>query len=91
MPMPLANKFAQWELTPLETKVACQFNELQIALIQNEIARAALEKLALTFDVTNPLLFAQQEAELQGQIEVLEYLLSLNSILSNSNSLEGDF
>lgn len=76
MPTQIQNKFTQWEFTPVERKFACAFNDLQVKLIQNEIARAAIEKVSLTYDAQNPLLFAQREAELHGQIEVLEYLLS---------------
>lgn len=79
MPAQIANKFTQWELTPIEFKFASTFNDLQTKFIQNEIARAALEKVSLTYDPQNTLLFAQREAELHGQIEILEYLLSQQS------------
>lgn len=91
MPAQVSNKFTQWELTAVEFKYASSFNDLQRKFIQNEIARAALEKVALTYDAQNPLLFAQREAELQGQIEILEYLLSQQSEVNfDSQSSEGE-
>lgn len=82
----LPNRFTQWALTPLEQKIAYQFNDLQTKVIQNHIAEAAHLKLALTYDPTNPTLFAQQEAEYQGQIEILEYLLAQAQFQLNSNT-----
>lgn len=76
MPPTIQNRFTQYELTPLEIQVASRFNDLQQKLIQNLIAEAALEKVSLTFNPANPLQFAQQEAELHGKMEILEYLLS---------------
>lgn len=78
----LINRFTQWELTPVELKFGCAFNDLQRKMIQNEIARAALEKVSLTYDAQNSLLFAQREAELHGQIEILEFLLAQQEALN---------
>ena len=43
-----------------------------------------MHKLALKFDLTNPADYAQKEAELQGQILILQYLVE------RSNSLAAD-
>lgn len=89
MPAQKVNKFTSWEFTPIELKVASTFNDLQIKLIQTQIAAAAEEKIALTYDPLNPVVFAQREAELQGNINALEYLLALSQSLSQSQS-EGE-
>lgn len=73
------SSFLSYQLTTEEVAQACKFTELQRALIQNEIAIAAEEKVNLKFDPTNPLEFAQCEAELTGKIGILKYLLDLNS------------
>lgn len=70
------NSFSQWHLTLEEEPFAYKFNDLNHKAIQNEIALAAQEKLALVFTPENPLQFAQQEAELAGKIGILQYLLS---------------
>jgi hypothetical protein len=71
--------FIKYELTAAEIKEGSHFSSAQRALIQNLIADSAEEKISLTFDPTNPLAFAQAEAELQGKIGILRYLLSLDS------------
>ena len=45
-------------------------------VLQNLICDAAEEKLNLKLDPTNPMQFAQREAELQGQIGILKYILA---------------
>lgn len=50
----------------------------QQQVIQNQIAQVAEERLALSFDPLNPVKFAQQDAELKGQIGALKYLLAVS-------------
>lgn len=69
------NPFSEWNLTEEEIPFAYQFNDLNLKALQNEIAIAAQEKIALKFDPLNPILFAQQEAELAGKIAILQYLI----------------
>lgn len=76
MAKPLENVFQQWLLSPEEVQQGSILQDLQRKVIQNEIAIAAQEKLALKFDPLNPLLFAQQEAELAGKIGILQFLVS---------------
>ena len=70
------SKFTKWDLEPIEHKSGSTYNLLQQMVIQNLICDAAEQKVALTFDPQNPIQFAQQEAELQGKIGILEYLLA---------------
>lgn len=89
MATPLENAFQQWSLSAEEQVQGSLLQDLQKKVIQNEIAIAAQEKLALKFDSGNPLLFAQQEAELAGKIGILSFLLQQSELaaetLRNSN------
>ena len=68
------NPFQSYILTPEEFKQAHTLNYLQIAGIKNQIAQLAAERIALTFTEENK----QRDAELQGSIGTLQYLLSLH-------------
>jgi hypothetical protein len=72
-----------YSLTEPEERAGSVFSQEQIYVIQNLLANCAAEKIALTFDPTNPQLFIQQEAELQGKIGVLRYLLDRSEEMSN--------
>lgn len=72
------SSFIRYELNQAELETGTQFNTQQRAVIQNLIADSAEEKVSLTFDPQNPMKFAQAEAELQGKIGILKYLLSLD-------------
>ena len=76
-----SSSFLSYHLTPAQEAAGSTFTLDQKAVIQNLIASAAEEKIALTFDPTNRSIFIQREAELTGQIGILKYLLSLESII----------
>lgn len=84
------NRFSSWELDPQEKLQAAMFTDLQTKHIQNLICEAALEKNSLTFDPQNPQQFMQKEAELQGQIGILEYLLALSTEAYNQSKSESE-
>lgn len=69
-----ANRFQSFLLSPEERIQGSILNYLQIACIKNQIATLAMEKVNLPFLDVNK----QREAELQGSINSLEYLLSLS-------------
>lgn len=73
------SSFVRYDLTEPEIKAGSVFTLDQRAVMQNLIADAAEEKIALTFDTNNPQQFIQREAELTGQIGILKYLLDLQS------------
>lgn len=85
------NAFTSWKLTPEEFRAGMTFNIFQRYVIQSLIAEAALEKISLTFDPADPSVFIQREAELQGQINILQYLIAdslhpeENTEIQNSN------
>jgi len=52
--------------------------------IQYLISLSAMERLALTYDPSQPLVFAQQEAELKGKIGILQHLLDCSDSATES-------
>lgn len=77
MPTPVPSRFTLFEFTEDELYAASRFNSLQLMLFQSLIAKAALKKINLKFDASDPVVFAQQEAELTSEIEAYEHLLML--------------
>lgn len=67
--------FTKFDLSEEEVIVATNLPSLTLMFLQTMLANAAEKKINLTFDPTNPLVFAQQEAELTGEIGVLRTLL----------------
>lgn len=79
MPKPLLNsQFVEYEFSEEELKNLPGFTLDQRQFLQSELAAVVSEKVALTFDPEHPQRFLQQEAELQGKMGMLKYLLSLN-------------
>lgn len=74
----LPTRFTSYQLTAEEELRGSVLNLEQKWVLQNQMSAAALEKNALEFDEHSPILFAQQEASLKGQIEAFEYLLNLS-------------
>ena len=68
--------FTTWELTIEERAAGESLQPEQIAVLQNDIAEAAAQKVGLKYDPANPLQFLQKEAELAGRILILQYLLT---------------
>lgn len=77
MPVPVPTAFTEWEFTQKEAYAATRFSELNLMLIQSLIANAAQRRLNIKFNPMNPTLFAQEEAELQGEIGAYQHLLML--------------
>lgn len=75
MSIQLVNTFTSYELDDSEVLHGAVFTESQKMHIQNCLASAAEEKLALELDPLNPIKYAQEEASLAGQIQILRYLL----------------
>lgn len=75
MPKLIPNKFTSYELTPEETRIGFTFSELNIAVLQNELALASEARLGLMYDPSKPMEFVQSEAYNKGKIELLSFLL----------------
>ena len=80
MPQQVNSLFTKYEFSQQEFVSASHFTDDNRKLIQNEICKIAEEKVALQYDPLNPVQFAQREAELQGQIGILRYLLELSTL-----------
>lgn len=88
----LPSSFSRYELSPSEQRESFLIPTLAVYMIQNLICDAAEEKLTLKYDPVNPLLFTQREAELQGQIGILKYILSsMEEVINQSrNTIQGE-
>jgi len=75
--------FHTWELTIPEQATGYSLSTEQQAVIQNDIAEAAVQKLQLKYDPEHPLIFLQKEAELQGRILILQHLLDRSANVSS--------
>lgn len=84
----LPSTFTRYYLTPEEITTGQHLTTQNLQLLQNYIVDAAEEKLALKFDPSNPLAFAQREAELQGQIGILKMLVELASSINPSTIIQ---
>lgn len=73
------SSFIKYELTAEEFITGTHLSLETRAVVQNLIADYAEEMITLTYDPSNPQRFLQAEAELQGKIGILKYLLSLES------------
>lgn len=79
MPIQVPTQFTAWEFTQAELYAATRFSQLQLMLIQTLIAQAAQRKVNLKYDPSDPLSFAQQEAEATGEISAYEWLMLLHT------------
>ena len=77
--------FTKYDLTREEQRQAYIFSEVQLAMLQNERALAAEQKVSLTFDPKNPEEFMQREAELQARILFIDWLFEQHDICSNEH------
>lgn len=78
MARPVKSSFTRYQLTPEEQQSGQILTTQNYYVIQNLICEAAEEKIALTYDPSNPHAFVAREAELQGQIGILKYLLDMS-------------
>lgn len=69
------NTFSSYSLTDKEALEGTVLTTIQRAVIQNQLAAIAAEKIHLDYDASNPETFIQQEAYKRGQIDILRYLL----------------
>lgn len=78
MPKLIPNLFTKYEFTEAEAVQGSIFTAIQKQMIQTKIAELAEEKCSLKFDPTTPHSFIQREAELQGQINSLQWIIALS-------------
>lgn len=81
----LPTSFTKYSLTEKEIRLALlSFTELQIMYLQNILAESAEEKLALTVPANDIPSFLQQEAEIQGRIKIMQYILATREMYLTS-------
>ncbi len=78
--------FQSYELTEAEEREGKILNISVKYSLQNRMARYAQEKLYLIYDTKDPMSFLQKEAELQGQIRLLQELLDESEIAEEASS-----
>ena len=74
----LPSLFSRYSLTDAELLEGTLLNSNQKAVVQNLLADSVEEKILLKFDPMNIAAFQQREAELQGQIGILKYLIAIS-------------
>ena len=74
------NRFTTYDLTKEEEATGTTFTPLQLAHLQNLLAGAYKDKLNLVVDSNKVTTFIQTEAELQGRIRTLEFLIEQSNI-----------
>jgi hypothetical protein len=75
----IPNSFTSYEFSDREILEGSVLSALQIAVLQNELANIATNKLNLDYDPRNPLKFAQDEAFLKGQMSIINVMLLRSS------------
>lgn len=70
--------FSAYSFTDDELREVTSISGLQKMFFQTTLASCATDKIALEFDADHPLRFAQQEAYLKGQIDIINYFLGLS-------------
>lgn len=78
MSHPTPNTFTTYALSEDEVKQGQQLTSLNVAVLQNQRAQIAEEKLSLVFTPNDVLSYTQQEAYLKGQLDLLSYILAAN-------------
>lgn len=86
----IPHSFNRYQLSEEEQRAGAAFSLSNQAVIQNLIATCAEEKLHLTLDTQNISAYAQQEAYLRGQIDILRHLLDLSHFSQTAVSTQGN-
>jgi len=77
------NIFQSWELSEAEVREGTVLYTLQKQVLQNRLAIAAAERVLLPFSPEN----IQRDAELQGEIRTLRWILDESERIELENSL----
>lgn len=80
------NTFLSYKLSPEEEAAGRTLTLNNIAVLHNERSRIAEQKISLKFNPSEPLQFAQQEAYLSGQVELITYLLEMHHVATNPDT-----
>jgi len=80
----IPNVFSSYALTTQEEEQGQILTAIQKMVLQNKLSTIAEEKLHLTYSAAEPLRYAQQEAELTGQLGILQWLLDTSNQVEES-------
>jgi translation initiation factor 2 beta subunit (eIF-2beta)/eIF-5 len=75
----LVSTFSRYQLSREEELNGQVLSFSQKQVLQNQLANIAEEKLALQYTPNSPLEFLQKEAELQGQLGLIQFLFETSS------------
>lgn len=81
-----SSPFCSWLLSDQELEVGSILTTLQKQCIQNQISSRANEKLTLLYNPEKPHEFLQREAELQGSILALQFLIQLSEAAESAQT-----
>jgi hypothetical protein len=81
-------QFTRYKISEIETLTGSVLTESQLMLVSNQLADAAEQRLALDFDPTNMIKFAQDEAFLKGQISILTMMLEAHKVAQETLSFQ---
>lgn len=88
MPKQITSTFTQYSFSEAEMEELLLLNPLLEMYLQTRLATIANEKLHCKYDPTNPVRFAQVEAELAGKISILDELLDESRALRERKQQE---
>ena len=74
----ISSSFISYNLTDDEMTFGSILSVGQKQCIQNQISALAEQRISLKFLPESPMVFMQQDAELQGQLIALRYLITLS-------------
>ena len=80
--------FTLYQLTSEEELQGRILSETQLAVLNNDLVDALNNRLALRLDTTNPMSFAQQEAEFSGRIVYIQALIQQHNEALETLSLQ---
>lgn len=74
----LPNNFASYKLSTDEEEAGSVLNLNQRMVLQNKLSEIATQKINEVYDPLKPLIFVQQIGYLQGQLDLINWLLQLS-------------
>lgn len=83
----LPTSFTSHSLTPGELSSGQSLTSNNLMVIQNLISDIAEKRIAMVLDPLNPVAYAQEAAELQGQMGILKYLVECSQSVNPSIAL----
>lgn len=76
----IVSTFSRYQLSEQEELNGQVLSFSQKQVLQNQLATIAEEKLSLKYTPDSPLTFLQQEAELQGQLGLIQFLMETSDL-----------